>query len=485
MPIGNPLLAVWDIDAVLRTYEYVGGIFIPLASVGGITHVPPSTGLAAGASPAPYLQWDRDDSYLAVMRAHAATTMVMQTFTPVLGVVMIPTAMAPQYPAGAKYDFVEPYHQHFVMFSESPRFDQYIMDAAGRLNVQQSIEGTVHYLGASDFKASPDGENIFACYSAAKPLPYMKWYRATAPTAPLYTVGSAPAITSMFSVLLENSYNGTSLITVGTGGVAKVWSYPNVDNIGSLTFLQDLAIPAGTPQKIAMSRDNMFMAISALNSGTYTTFVYQRVGEYFRHSQTLTGIGKLLEFSFDGVLLLDAGLLKCYILVGLTFEPHHTAMANIPSLVQGQSLSKGRVSPNGYSYLYEASVEWFANDGINLADLKFDLLTDAASFNENHTTINTVTNNGAYRTTTGDWPVGGKSLTGVTRTPGNGTLSIDADNLSHIAINNHLVARYAVIYEATTGRPLIWIDLNMTRTVAHGREILINFRGGELLKFSK
>jgi len=488
MAIGNPLLAVWDVDSVLRTFEYVGGTFIQLASVGSIVHAPSATGLTAGADPAPYLRWMRDDSYLAVLRCSTASVVGAQVFSPALGSVTAFTTIATGISSGFLADEYEPNSQIGILYSSFAALQQIKIAANGALVIPANVPGSASYLGAMDFVATKDGENFLASYDNTKQFPVRLWYRYGSPMDDTlgYAVGAVPVFSTTFARLMATSYNLLNLVTIGVNGQCKVWHM--VANDGTepdYAYLHDLAVPAGTAKNIAMSRDNKYMAISALNGGTYTTFIYQRIGEYFQYTQTLTGIGQLLEFSHDGMMLIDCALKQCYLLSGDTFNAHHAALTNIPSLVQAQALSKGRVAPNGYSYLYEAAVEWFANDDVDLTDLKIDFLTASASFNETHTAISTVTNGGAYRTTTGAWPVGGLPLENVARVAGNGTLSIEADDLSYIVLDNNLTARYAVIYEVTTGRPLIWIDLNQTRTVSRGREILINFRSGELLKFSK
>lgn len=483
MAIANPLLAVWDVDGVLRTFEYTSGAFVQIGTLGGLTHNVSATALAAGADPAPALCWDWNDSYIVITYAATANRNLVYVFSPLLatmGAVYL-QASSTNIGGGRTVSF-EDQHEHYHIPSIAQQRMCVKVSEAGVPTLVQTFNGTTVGLNVTGMAMAEDGEYMMHSFADAATKPTRLYKRASAPGATPNFVQQTnpPFITN--SQQVRFSYNDRSVLTLDTTfGVAKIWTL--VADVW--TFLQDLPLPTGTVQKSQMSPDTKMLAVSVLSGGVYTTRIYRRVGDYFQFHQDLTGIGKLLDWTADGILLVDSGLKAAYIRFGETFIENNASMTNIPSLVQAQALSKGRVYPYGFAKLYNAAIEDLAEYNVDFNDLKMTLLKDTASFDETHTSLSQVTGSGAYEVNTGLWPAGGVDLTNVSSADNGVYYDFTADPVKWIPLASTLVARYGVIYEATSSRPLIFIDFLNQRAVVQGRQMVIDFQGGSFLRFSK
>jgi len=491
MALGNTLLAAWDVDGVLRTYEYGSdGKFVQLNSFGGVTHAPGSTALSYGADPAPYLYWDFDDSLLVVIRAATSALMVTDSFSPLLAKLQATQTILNQANgAGGKYATFESWHEH-VFVSSAIQFAIPFRVLADGTRQLSSVPNTNFFGNTKITDAAPFRDNVYLTfgYPDGMPNPAMNFIEWTGGSTDPRMVFNNTPIFGLRASLMSHSYNNRTLAVVdAVSRLLKI--YVRKADVYNFDFLHDLPLPVGVPKKITMCRDNKMMAISCLDGTTWNTNIYRRVGDYFRMHQELTGIGSLLEFSIDGVLLIDCALKKCYIREGETYVANHDALVNIPSLTLAQAVSQARVYPYGFSYVYDDAVQRLAQDNVDLTDLKLDLLLPTASFDPTATTITAVTGGGAHRVTTGQWPVGGKPLGTVVGVIGTGTdrgtYALDVDPLTWVVLDSNLTARYGVVYEASTGKPVMWMDFIQTRTIAKNREMIINFRDSELLKFVK
>lgn len=483
MAIGNPLLAVWDVDGVIRTFEYTTGAFVQIGSLGGYTHSVSATALAAGADPYPHMCWDWDDSYLVMLRANASNRNIAQVFSPLLALMgsVYLQAQTTNIGGGRAVSY-EDQHEHYHIPSIAQQRMLVKVSEAGVPSLVQTFNSGTLGLGPIDLAISEDGQHFVHSFADAATKPTRLFERTTAAGAvPTFTQRTNPPFTTN-SQIVRFSYNDRSVLTVDTTyAVAKIWTL-----IGTTwTFLQDLPLPTGTVKKSVMSPDTKMLAVSVLNGSDYTTRVYRRIGDYFQFHQDLPGIGKLLDWTADGILLLDAGLRAAYIRFGETFIENNAAMTNIPTLIQAQAISKGRVYPYGFAKLYNAAIEDLAEYNVNVSDLKLTLLQATASFDETHTTLSQVTNSGAYEVHTGLWPAGGVALTGVNSVDSGAYYDFTSDPVKWIPLATTLVARYGVIYEVSSGRPLIFIDFLNQRAVVQGRQLVIDFQGGSFLRFSK
>ena len=281
--------------------------------------------------------------------------------------------------------------------------------------------------------------------------------------------------------IVEWAYNNRSLVILDK--IARAGKVYVFDEASGWYDLQSLILPAGVPHRVAMSPDTRMMALSCKDGNSYTTNIFLRIGDYFLYQQTLQNFGGLLDFSGDGTLLVDCATRRAFALSGSVFEDQSTVMVNIPSLIQGQALSAGRVSPFADGFIYDESINRLARGEVDFNNLKITLLTnEATGFDTFHSTIEQVV--GDAEVTTGSWPAGGLPLENVQGVDSGPTFDYTADPVSWIVMGSNLFARYGVIYDATSGIPLSFIDFMQDRSVLQNRELIIDFRFGAFLRYS-
>lgn len=473
MPIGNPLLATCDETGVVRTFEYAAGVFSQIASRGGFTHVvslPENGNLKA-----PHLKWIGADDRLFISNTPDIGTPLLTALTPVLE---DPITGGPGSGGFSRGE------QHVSDFGR----DAIIANTNNGQNILSAVT-VIRF----------EGGTLTYSYTGA-PLPYREiLLRKTSPDMNytlirtfagtyLFDLTSSPSAKPLtfaalgatsFDVvahLAEWSYNNRCVL-VGDTTASRVQNWRYQDSAWSL--MHEVALPAGSLQAIAMSPDNRFCAISTLDGSLYRTRFYSRAGDFFQPYADLEGMGYMLAFSEDGKLLVDSRLRKCARLVGAEWQAHDSAMVNLPVAVYSQAMSYGRTDPFASARTYPNTLGDLIEGLVDLNDLKFTLLTSAGVYDATDTTADL-----SAEITTGRWPAGGLPLTGVVGTETPTGYSVAADDLTRIVIESALSARYGLIYEAATGKPLVHIDLIQDRTIARNRAVTFEFRDGEFLKFS-
>lgn len=116
--------------------------------------------------------------------------------------------------------------------------------------------------------------------------------------------------------------------------------------------------------------------------------------------------------------------------------------------------------------LYNHTTALIAGQTVDLDNLKVMLLDDDSAFDATDTTIDAVSNTGAYEVFGNGWTEGGETLTSVTATTvtTNDAL-IDADDVDVTATGGNIGPAYAaVIYDATSDKPLKHIDFGQAWT---------------------
>jgi len=479
MALGNPLLAAYDSTGTLRTFEYAAGVFVQMGSLGGLAHVVTSDQIAHGAMTRPLIYWTEDDSNLGVWRTKTSTTFAHDYLNADTSRVVAETT----YPGSAESgvfrgERIDP--NLFAIMLVDPGFVAanatlyFVGGTAPAFSIDGSLDQTPLFVMA----ARPDRQYLVMAGGGT-----IKTHKRTSaanvrPATWTPVTGLAPTIDVDLAAW---SFNNRSLIVVDkTQNRAQVWML----DADVWTMMHDLSLPAGTPARIASSPDGRFMAISCDNAGEFTTRVFRRTGDYFMIHQTLAGIGALLDFSADGVLLIDCAEQVCYERGSDDlFAVKNGAMANIPALVVQQAISFGRTDAYGVPRLYDAAVEDFASGAVDLENLKVTLLSSAAVFDPSDATLADATSNGSWEPAGGGWPAGGVDLGDVAGVPGDNGYDLTLGEFSRVIVDSGITFRYLLIYDATSGVPLINVDLIEDRVVAKNRELVINFRGAFLLNF--
>lgn len=472
MAIGNPFLATWDVTGVVRMFEYTGGAFVQLGSVGGLTHT--ASGLADGAMEFPFLAWMGDDDFCAVVVQQNSSQAYVATVSPIaasLDTEVIANGVnygpmrASQFDRDALIVNLNEWNSGASVFSVRA-------SVAGAISL--AVAATIPQYRVKLRESSPDGSLMLTRAGATGPQLYTLSSAPSAQPLTFSLVGAAPfTITCDMAKWAAN--NKCVVVVDKTAARAQVWRY----EASEWTMLQELPMLVGTPTAMAMSPDGRMLAVSALSGGVYTTRLFRRIGEYFQFVDDLAGIGAMLDFSADGKLLVDCTEQACYLKdASDTFVDHASAMANIPTAIAAQALSYGRIDPYGVASLFDGAPAVFADETYNPVNLKLTLLTSAATFDRTDTAPD-LTN----EITTGGWPAGGVVLQNVVSTAGAGSFTLSADPVERVVIESALTARYVLIYDATINKPLIFIDLINDRVVVKNRTLQIDFRDGDFLKF--
>lgn len=125
----------------------------------------------------------------------------------------------------------------------------------------------------------------------------------------------------------------------------------------------------------------------------------------------------------------------------------------------------------------------FGNE-VTLSTLKVMLLNNSATFTASHTTLNQVSNTGAYEVSGNGWDAGGEALSSVASTTidTDGAM-LDADDLAVPATGAGISGAYkAVIYDDTGDEPLWFIDFGEERTAAAGTDFRFIFSASGIVR---
>lgn len=474
MAVANPILATWDSDGTIRSYEFVSGVFTQIQSVGGYTH-----NIAGGLpfNDGPTLNWSKNGQNIVFGRASASSIQSVTTFNQLLSIAGGTTTASVANSGGGGYRYEPGDSILWALSALTGTLHGFYVNTAGAVTAPNNY-GT---LNLRCIAQSFDGlYSLFGKPISGGGSSIQKRSGYTSTVYPTFTPLASQQLFTFDVHKAAFAMTGYTFIACDT-----VQGRAIVGNIASdvMTFTHDLPVPAGTITDIKMCRDGRRCAISSLNGGTYSTFVYERRGIYYVHTQTIAGFGKLLAFSIDGYLLLDCGLKIAYRADGQNYVLLPGALSALTTIVTKAALDAGRGDKDAQQQAYMEGLKTLVNGTINLSSLKLTLLSASATFNDAHTTLTQVTNSGAYEVTAGDWPTGGIPLTGVAF---DGSYWIKADPLQQIISGTGLSMRYAVVYDTANGNlPILWMDFLEDRSISRDTRLTFTFRDGKLVDYDR
>lgn len=484
MALGNPLLAVFYLDGTIRLFEYAADEFQQIASTGFYPHQPGYN--PAGVDFPATLSWIRDSDFLALSFNRNDDYGRTVTFTPGLAEVdYVDTASGF---GGVELNRLVDWDEvsaAMVAVNVSTQFNNIdFVDATGQVSTTGLTP--LGYTSGNTLRSvdvSPDGNWL----AIGRVLPGNSVIFEKDGTFPVGgpsfgAAADAKVIPTTRSVnVLKWSADSQFLACADTGSSGvEIFQF---NGTGDLEKIQDLAWKPGVVTQIRFSPDLRTLAISSVDAGTPATVIYYRSGPFFYEKQTIAGFGNLLDFTKDGKLLIDANTKRVFTtdVSGVWTEVAGAGTA-IFSNAKLQAVSTHTPLPVGRTYLYDNALARFLDGSVDLNNLRLVLLTADASFTATDTTVAQVTNSGAYLVASGGFPGAGILLTGVSGVAiGTQAYGFSADPAVRTIVNEPLIARNAMVYDATSGLPVLFTDLGGELGVPRETVLTLTFKDGKLL----
>lgn len=136
--------------------------------------------------------------------------------------------------------------------------------------------------------------------------------------------------------------------------------------------------------------------------------------------------------------------------------------------------------------LYNHTVKLAANKELTLTTLKVKLLDNTASFVATDAAVTTVDAAGTKEVSGNGWASGGPTLASVAvTTVTTNDAMLDADDVSVTASGGSIGPAYAaLVYDATSSKPLIYIDFGQVQAAGDTTDFKIVWDATGLIKWS-
>lgn len=451
---GSPLLATWHTDGTLRLYEMAGDVFVPLGVVGGLSH---DTTIA---SPVPLLSWDLEIVNI-LRKASNAGQIAGYDSVGNLFASNAPGSLASQsrFAASRNEDFfaqwsdgiaqVRRLNHSLANYGSFP-----ITNFGSGLNGKTALTFSASGRVAAHVYNNVGSQYTLASYAADPGDSTWPWQFNT-PVTRLVATGTGPDILHVT--------NDDMHILMGTTGDSRVRVFRASDTVP----LPD--IPLSKPLRtVATAPFGRLIAVSTLDSGTYETTIYRKVGDLYQALQTITGLGSMLTFSADGTMLFDAARRLTYRWNPTTrvMDAVAGSMTNVTVGAATQAVSDHVPALLTVPHWYQAGVVRLAEQALVPADVKFTLLNSTMpGFDPSAATMTAAA--GASEVTGGSWPAGGYNLADFDVLPtGTNMATWIFTNLQHLAMLSGMTFRAILLYEDTgAGIPLCRIDFQSDVTI--------------------
>lgn len=136
--------------------------------------------------------------------------------------------------------------------------------------------------------------------------------------------------------------------------------------------------------------------------------------------------------------------------------------------------------------LYDHTLKLAANKEITLTTLKVKLLSNTATFLAADATVAAVDGTGTKEISGNGWVAGGPTLAGViVTTVTTNDAMLDANDISVTAAAGSIGPAYAaLVYDATSNKPLIYIDFGQSQSAGNTTDFKIVWDVTGLIKWS-
>lgn len=135
---------------------------------------------------------------------------------------------------------------------------------------------------------------------------------------------------------------------------------------------------------------------------------------------------------------------------------------------------------------YNHTLKLFLNREVNFTGVKLELLNNTASFVATDTTKTAVDNAGAKEVSGNGWAVGGPTLNNVTvTTVTTNDAKLTADDVAVTPSGGSIgPARFGLIYDSVTSKPLALIDFGADQTAGDGTSFRVAWPAGGILSLT-
>ncbi|MFC3724417.1 WD40 repeat domain-containing protein [Neoaquamicrobium sediminum] len=470
MAQGRTRLAAWSADDTLRFYELTETGFSQVGAV-GMAH--DATAVSEGRPP--ILGFIKDGRFLSALWQVAPTSSVrLSAFNMVPAEVSNSAYSLSGISFRVVSDWNEPFgYRPLLRGDNTSGYGFAIDDAAAVTNT--GTESGFSVASRRSLAFSPDGQlAVLGADSGQSSIHIVDSPTIGNPAfVPLTTLSEHLA--PVDAVYWSDDGNFFFAVDRSAGGKVTVFRRGTAN---AFDAVWEISSAHGDPHAVAVSRDRRHVAVSFVGSGVYTTVVYRRLANVFQPIQTLAQpMGRLLGFSGDGALLIDANAKVAYRNVEGVFEEQVGLFTNVAGTVMAQAVSPHMDQIVSTSSFYDGALAALVTDTVDLQALKVVLLSDAAEFDPNASTLAEVTNGGAYEVHGNGWTEGGEPLTSVANSEVNGNLvALVADDISRIIFGGGIEFRYAVIVEGST--PRIFTDFSQPVIVGADKELGFDFSNG-------
>lgn len=485
MALGNPFLATYAEDDLFRTYELVAGVFVPLGVSGAYPQDPPTPAISVG-NVDPAMAWVQNDSYLLVMQAFSTTQNKYRTFDPSANLISTLDAGSATEASGGYLAYVKDVDAVMQRYNTNIHANS-VMYKANAMGVVTAgpLPTLVSYDTNTDLAVSPNG-NFFSVCGKTGNARMVKRTSAQGVYPQSFTAPADIILQFAPEIIRWAGDNATVIAMSRNERIGQVYTFDGVSTFTKVHDLQLISDTLALIHKAEMSPDGRILAVSFKNGTTYTTKIYNRASGFMLPVQEIAAFGKDLTFSADGKMLIDVTVKKARTLgTDGEFEDADAAMVNVATDLLVGKMSLAPTDKVANPLVYIAALEPFAENTIDWDNLKFTLLTSAGSYDQSDATISEVTNSGAFEVTDAMWPAGGLPIENVVSGMGTDTYNFECDQLVWLTFGTSMTWRYGVIYDATSGIPLICFDYYGERMVGSNREVHFDFSNDVFVRLTR
>ena len=486
MAIGNPLLALhYPADSVVRVYELIDDEFVPVGNNSGFT----------GTGFNPNMMWHKSSGKLIYISKNATSAVFMAASVTGASPTVIGSVSIAAFSSSTVKNSTS-FNTNSFMFlpiengSGAYPYNVGINNTATSIRQSAVLLSVTNRTNFSDIATSIDGNFAAITTNNNSNLIYMIG-PSTPNTSTAYPYDKAfvnfPVSVGMNTSKSFFSYDGSLLVVADISGenvdVYKInvtYSSPNIASNITLTKTNTITPQLGVLQNVVSSPDKTTMAFVYLKDTIYTTYLFGKYGDYIMPlEKTFTNFGNNISFTGDGNKIVDGTTRKMLSFNGTTWVQTDSAMSNIVVGAATQTLSDHVQNNITMSRFYDGALGTLTGGGPT--DLRLYLLDGNATFVKNQTNISELSGS---IISNGMWPPSGVKVD-ISRSEDSTRYYINSDTISQPVVETSITARYAVIYDFLTSKPMIFYDLSTNRVFPTGSRINISFTENHLVTYTE